>query len=77
MNTALPEGSKVVSADSFGSSAWTVTARINTVSSEGETKPYFLKVSAASRTCDIHVVMANSVRPRTLAEAWWKVNTTP
>lgn len=42
--TALPKGTSVISADSFGSSAWTVTARVNVVSPDGAPKSYFLKV---------------------------------
>ena len=40
----LPNGTRVLSADSFGSSAWTVTARVNVILEDGTPKSYFLKV---------------------------------
>ncbi len=40
----LPEGSTVVEASSFGTSAWTRTARIRVQLSDGSQKVYFLKV---------------------------------
>ena len=39
----FPEGAKVISADSYGSSAWTVTARIHVELPDGTSKRYFLK----------------------------------
>ena len=39
----LPEGTKVLSAHRYGSSAWTVTARFNAELSHGLLKKYFLK----------------------------------
>lgn len=39
----LPEGIKIISADRYGSSAWTVTARITTELADGKPKKYFLK----------------------------------
>ena len=42
----LPEGTKVLSADRYGSSAWTVTARITTELADGTPKKYFLKCAA-------------------------------
>ena len=44
LRTALPPGVKVLSADSFGSSAWSVTARIVAESVDGSSLRYFLKV---------------------------------
>ena len=41
--THFPEGTKVLSADSYGSSAWTVTASINVELADGTPKRYFLK----------------------------------
>ncbi|MCJ1477256.1 hypothetical protein MMC13_005927 [Lambiella insularis] len=40
---ALPPGLKIVSADSYGSSAWSVTARINAVCPDGSPARFFLK----------------------------------
>ncbi len=40
----LPEGSTVIEASSFGTSAWTRTARIRVQLSDGSQKAYFLKV---------------------------------
>ena len=40
----LPEGSTVLEASSFGTSAWTRTARIRVQLSDGSPKAYFLKV---------------------------------
>ena len=41
---ALPQGTSVISADTFGYSAWTVTAKINATNPNGAQKSYFLKV---------------------------------
>ncbi|RYN35641.1 hypothetical protein AA0113_g1281 [Alternaria arborescens] len=41
----LLEGSKVLSAHSYGSSAWTVTARLNVILPSGIEKKFFLKVA--------------------------------
>ena len=40
----LPDGSTVVEASSFGTSAWTRTARIRVQLADGSQKAYFLKV---------------------------------
>ncbi|MCJ1232159.1 hypothetical protein MMC14_000108 [Varicellaria rhodocarpa] len=39
----LPSGTRVISANSYGSSAWSITARVNVENSEGSTTNYFLK----------------------------------
>ncbi|KAF8864495.1 hypothetical protein BDZ45DRAFT_701672 [Acephala macrosclerotiorum] len=39
----LPPGTKIVAADNYGSSAWTVTARISTILADGTPKRWFLK----------------------------------
>ncbi|CAG8977665.1 hypothetical protein HYALB_00006615 [Hymenoscyphus albidus] len=39
----FPPGTKVVAADSYGSSSWTVTARISTILADGTPKLWFLK----------------------------------
>src|SRR5947208_250673 len=39
----FPEGTKVLTADNYGSSAWTVTARINVELADGTPKRYFFK----------------------------------
>ena len=41
--SCFPEGTKILSADRYGSSAWTVTARIFTELADGTPKKYFLK----------------------------------
>ena len=41
--SCLPQDTKVLSADRYGSSAWTVTARIITELADGTPKKYFLK----------------------------------
>lgn len=41
--THFPAGTKVLSADRYGSSAWTITARITTELADGTPKKYFLK----------------------------------
>ena len=43
MITHFPDGTKVLSADRYGSSAWTVTVRISTELPDGTPKRYFLK----------------------------------
>lgn len=40
----LPKGAKVLGASSYGTSAWTRTARINIELDDGTPKSYFLKV---------------------------------
>jgi hypothetical protein len=40
----LPKGAKVVSATSWGTSAWTITGRVETILADGTPKTYFLKV---------------------------------
>lgn len=40
----LPAGLTVESADSYGSSAWSVTARITAHTSDGSVERFFLKV---------------------------------
>ncbi len=44
----LPEHTKVLSADRYGSSAWTVTVRIATELPDGTPKKYFLKCATES-----------------------------
>ncbi len=41
---ALPAGTKVVSANSCGVSAWTKTAKVSVILPDGTPKNYFLKV---------------------------------
>ncbi|MCJ1295788.1 hypothetical protein MMC34_007352 [Xylographa carneopallida] len=43
---ALPPESTITSANEFGSSAWTATARINIISDDKTSKSYFLKCAA-------------------------------
>jgi protein-ribulosamine 3-kinase len=45
----LPNGSRVLSANRFGTSAWTVTARLNVALPEGKQARYFLKCAAEER----------------------------
>jgi protein-ribulosamine 3-kinase len=45
----LPNGSRVLSANRFGTSAWTVTARLNVALPEGRQARYFLKCAAEER----------------------------
>lgn len=42
----LPNGTKVISANKFGTSAWTITARINVKLPDGTPVRYFLKCAA-------------------------------
>jgi len=42
---ALPEGSQVLSANNYGSSAWTVTARLNVLLPNGLEKKFFIKIA--------------------------------
>ena len=44
MLVAMPKGTKVVSAEACGYSAWTITGRISAVLPDGTSKRYFLKV---------------------------------
>lgn len=45
----LPEGTKVLKASSYGTSAWTRTARIDVELADGTPRSYFLKVSGQGR----------------------------
>ena len=40
----LPQGTRVIEASSYGTSAWTRTARVDVVLPDGTQKSYFLKV---------------------------------
>jgi hypothetical protein len=44
METVFPVGSRVLETRSYGSSAWTRTARIQVELPDGSTKLYFMKV---------------------------------
>ncbi|KAL8657877.1 MAG: hypothetical protein Q9226_001474 [Calogaya cf. arnoldii] len=46
----LPPGSRVLEASSFGSPAWTRTARIEVQLADGSSKQYFLKVESLATT---------------------------
>ena len=46
--TAMPQGTKVISAESWGISAWTKTAKIEVSLVDGTSKRYFLKVRITS-----------------------------
>lgn len=41
---AMPNGTKVISADSSGVSSWSKTAKVSVVLPDGSRKRYFLKV---------------------------------
>jgi protein-ribulosamine 3-kinase len=40
----MPKGTKVLSAESYGNSAWTITGRVSVLLPDGTPKRYFLKV---------------------------------
>lgn len=40
----MPKGTKVISAETWGLSAWTKTAKISTELADGSAQRYFLKV---------------------------------
>ena len=44
----MPQGTKIISAGSWGISAWTKTAKIEVSLAEGTSKRYFLKVRPTS-----------------------------
>lgn len=44
----MPKGTRVVSAESCGISAWTKTAKISVILPDGRPKRYFVKVSLLS-----------------------------
>lgn len=82
--SALPSGTKILSADSFGSSAWSITARIVTETSNGSAGGYFMKVSLESwgKRNKIHNRDANQLQLHCSAlrgiqaERSWKANST-
>ena len=43
---AMPEGTRILSAEAYGYSAWTITARVATVLPDGTLKKYFLKCAS-------------------------------
>ena len=47
----MSQGTKVLSAESWGISAWTKTAKISVTLSDGSPKRYFLKVSMSMPVC--------------------------
>ncbi len=48
----MPEGTKVISAEAYEYSAWTITGKVSVVLPDGTPKKYFLKV------CYSHFSMA-------------------
>ena len=52
---AMPKGTKVISAEAYGYSAWTITGNIATSLPDGTTKRYFLKVKTISFKTVTHV----------------------
>ena len=44
---AMPRGTKVLSAESCGISAWTKTAKVSVILPGGDSKRYFIKVEKA------------------------------
>lgn len=47
MNSAvMPHGTKIISAESWGVSAWTKTAKVSVILPGGMAKKYFLKVTS-------------------------------
>jgi hypothetical protein len=44
----MPRGTKVISAESWGISAWTKTAKVSVILPDGSPKRYFLKVNLSS-----------------------------
>ena len=46
---SFPSGTKVLSANRFGASAWTITARVNVELPDGSTARYFLKCATEER----------------------------
>lgn len=51
----MPQGTKVVSAEAYGYSAWTITGKITTILPDETTKKYFLKVTTISITPLTHI----------------------
>ena len=47
----MPRGTKIISAESCGISAWTKTAKVSVVLPDGSPKRYFLKVNVFSSCC--------------------------
>jgi protein-ribulosamine 3-kinase len=43
----MPEGTKVISAESWGLSAWSKTAKVTVILADGSRTRYFLKVTIA------------------------------
>lgn len=78
---ALPERITILSANNFGSSAWTVTARIDTVLKDGTSKACFLKVRALylynTLKLDVFKLTYPSAQLIISAEEWWKESSMP
>ena len=47
----LPRGTRIVTAESCGISAWTKTAKVSVILADGTPKRYFLKVILPSSCC--------------------------
>ena len=53
----MPEGTKVISAEAYGYSAWTITGRVSAISPDGTPKKYFLKV-CNPQTSNLFLILA-------------------
>lgn len=61
--TDMPKGTKVLTAETYGNSAWTITGRIQVELPTGESKVYFLKVSLQD------LLLLQDERPRMTSQA--------
>jgi hypothetical protein len=57
----MPKGTKILSAESYGNSAWTVTGKISTIQPDGKPKLYFLKVSLWNIVPQVETLVVNFV----------------
>ena len=75
----MPRGTKVVSAETCGISAWTKTAKVSVILPDGHPKRYFLKVSldAFRRSTPLNEeLVPNSVRQGRVLDPWPRANFT-
>ena len=73
----MPKGTKVVSAESWGISAWTKTAKVSVILPDENPKRYFLKVNllySVESLLSIKRLVLRSVRQGRVHEHWPRVN---
>src|SRR6266550_2014702 len=75
----MPKGTKAISAESCGISAWTKTAKVSVILPDGSPKRYFLKViylRSLSEFLFAEMLVPRSVRQGRAPALWPRANST-